>query len=60
MLKLNPAGSTPFLVLEDNTVISESVTMVKFLDSYYEDTHPTFHCGKPNDAVDQACRRSDA
>lgn len=37
LLRKNPAGTTPFMELSDGTVISESVTMVRYIDELYSD-----------------------
>eukprot|EP00941_MAST-03F_sp_MAST-3F-sp1_P002303 g2303.t1 len=36
--KLNPAATTPFFLLEDGTVLSESIAMVKYLDQLHPNT----------------------
>ena len=40
MLQKNPAGTTPYVELEDGRVLAESVAIVQYLDALYPDTPP--------------------
>ena len=47
LLRLNPAGTTPFMELEDGTVVAESLAMVQYIDA--------LHGARPHLAGDPGC-----
>ena len=42
----NPAGTTPFVELEDGTCLAESVAIVEYLDALYPDCGPNLSGGE--------------
>ena len=40
MLAMNPAGTTPFIELEDGTIVSESIAICEYLDALYPESGP--------------------